>query len=168
MSKGFTIPKECRIECVVAPKKSDNAVTGVQLDAVGKRLMATDGRMLVELPVGDMEGETTALIPVDAIKLMRTTQVILHCDGKRVRISGKGVEKTFPLVEGVFPLHAGSLLDGVFNRRPEVVLCLNANYLKKWPMLLVALRYVFPSGLRSPQSPMTKWRLFSMGSGSRR
>jgi len=131
MSKGFTIPKKCRIECVVSAESTRYAGLGVYLDAVGKRLMATDGRKLVELPVDDMEGETTAVVPVDAIKLMRMTQGILHCDGKSVRVGGKGVETVFPLMEDVFPSSAGSLLDGAFNRRPEVVLCLDANHLKK-------------------------------------
>lgn len=135
MSDGFTILKECKIEGVVARESTRYAITGVKLDAEGKRLLATDGRTLVELPVPAMDGETTAILPREMFRAYRrggkhATRRI-HCDGEHVTVGVEANEERFPVnTEDRFP-DVDTLLNGVFDGKDDVRLCLNAAYLKQ-------------------------------------
>lgn len=135
MSVGFTIPKECKIEGVVARENTRYAITGVKLDAERKRLLATDGRMLVELPIPAMKDETTAILPCETFKACRKggkdVTCRIHCDGEQVTVSGRSDEKKLPVeTKGKFP-DVDEVLKDAFDGKHTVRLCLNVAYLKK-------------------------------------
>lgn len=135
MSVGFTIPKECKIEGVVACENTRYAFAGVKLDAEGKRLLATDGRILVELPVPAMDGETTAVLSREVFKAFRkggkNATHRIHCDDEYVMVSGETDEVRFPAdIGSEFPYVNGVLKDA-FDGKDTVRLCLNATYLKR-------------------------------------
>ena len=135
MSVGFTIPKECKIEGVAAHKNTRYAIAGVKLDAEGERLLVTDGRMLVELPIPAMKDETTAILPREVFKACRKggkdVTCRIHCDGDQVTVSGEADEKKFLVdTKGQFP-DVDSVLKDAFDGKDMVRLCLNAAYLKR-------------------------------------
>lgn len=106
MGSGFTIPKKCKIEGVAAKENTRYATTGVKIDAERKSLIATDGRILLELPVADISGETTAVVPCETFKALRKGPAgyrKLHCDGTHALVNGNGFEKRFAVLEGSFP-----------------------------------------------------------------
>jgi len=135
MDKGFTIPKECKIDGVVAHENTRYAIAGVKLDAEGKRLLATDGRIAVELPVPDMKDETTAVLPGETFKAFRKggkhmTRRI-HCDGEYVTVNGgTGKEKFRVDTRNTFP-DSDAVMKSAFEGGDRVRLCLNAEYLKR-------------------------------------
>jgi len=139
MDKGFTIPKECKIDGVTALKSTFKgtryAMTGVKLDAEGKRLLATDGRIVVELPIPDMKDETTAILPAETFKAFRkggkyVTRRI-HCDGEYVTVNRGTNEEKFPVdARSSFP-DSDAVMKGIFEGGDTVQLCLNAEYLKR-------------------------------------
>ena len=69
--KGFAVPKECKIDRVAATESTRYAIMGVQINAERKSLVATDGRILLELPIAGMNGETTAIVPLETFKAIR-------------------------------------------------------------------------------------------------
>lgn len=135
MNHGFTIPKKCKIEGVAACKNTRYAIAGVKLDAKRKRLLATDGRMLVELPVPAMTDETTAVLPIRMFKALRKggkdATHRIHCDGEHVTVSGETDEEEFPVdTESQFP-EVDQLLKDTFDGKGMMRLCLNVAYLKR-------------------------------------
>lgn len=133
MNTGITVPKACRIDGVVAAENTRYAINGVRLDAERKSLMATDGRVAVELPIADMNGETTASLPREAFKALRkgrqNSPRTLSCDGKHAVITGNGCEERFPVdTELSFP-DVPSVLDSAVQNNDYVVLGINAAYL---------------------------------------
>ena len=134
MSNGFTIPKECKIERVAATENSPYAFTGVQVNAERKSLIATDGRILLELPVADMNGETTAVVPAETFKALRKGRGdyrVLHCDGTHAVVNGNGSEERFTVLEGPLP-DSATILDAAPDAgNADVVLGINAKLLAR-------------------------------------
>lgn len=133
---SFTLPKACRIDGVVAKQNSRHVTTGVLINAERKSLMATDGRIALELPIADMNDETTAVVPVEAFKALRRRKgrlwsrgKVMICDGTHATISGSGTTEQFDVdTESRFPNMAG-ILDGHTDHDDDVVLGINAKLL---------------------------------------
>ena len=134
MSNGFTIPKACKIEGVVARENTRHAIMGVQVNAERKSLIATDGRILLELPVADMNGETTAVVPTEAFKALRKGRggrLRLRCDGAHAIVGGNDTEVIFYVLEGPFP-DVATVLDAAPDAgNADVVLGIDAKLLAR-------------------------------------
>ncbi len=132
--KGFAVPKECKIERVAATESTRYSICGVQINAERKSLVATDGRILLELQIDGMNGETTAVVQCDVFKALRKGRLkdrTLSCDGKEAVVSGGASEERFACIEGKFP-DAVMILDGVPSESAaDVVVGINAKLLAR-------------------------------------
>lgn len=95
-----------KIDGCCAQEVTRYALTAVKLDVEGKRLVATDGKMLAIIPCEPGDGDVSGLIPADAFKSVRRSPKALPgrilANGV-AKVTGKAGEETFPRTEGTFP-----------------------------------------------------------------
>lgn len=97
-----------KIEMAASPEESRYALHAVQLDTVGKRLMASDGHILAVIPADVSPEDNSGLIPVQAFTDMRKMvkaakkDVYITCNGNVKATTGNSTME-WAYVEGKFP-----------------------------------------------------------------
>ena len=137
MNNGFTLPKTCKIEHVAETRNTCYTLMGIQVNVERKSLITTDGKIALELPIPDINGEMTVVVPAETFKALRKRSPgrgdcrKLHCDGTHATVKGHGSEERFAVLEGPFP-DVVSVLDAVPDAgNADVVLGINAALLAR-------------------------------------
>lgn len=98
-----------QIELAASTEESRYTLRAVKFDVEGKRIMATDGHILAIVPCEPAEGDHSSLIPLDAMKAIRTMEraskhvpVQVTTNGK-ITAKGGGGTSEFEAMEGQFP-----------------------------------------------------------------
>lgn len=100
------ISPDCKAELVTSDDKKRYALTEPYLDVPGKRLIATDGRMLAITPVTVDDGDVSGYVPAAALELARKDKtrkglsIEINCaDPKTVGVNTPNGNGTFPRLQ---------------------------------------------------------------------